>query len=807
MKGFLQRMFGKRAETTARWTLDDGAGWLTLASTVGDRLYLPGIERPERNVLWAFICCMRRATAISQCPLRISDADGNIIEGGDLFNLLASPNTWQDGTEMIGECEAGLTLRNEWFLAPVAVGAGARPDELVGLNPKNLTPILGTHLPTGRRIAMGWLYIDPETGRTQTFTAGELIHITGPDPSAGLRAIDPSLPLRRTYQMDMGTRDQNLGVFLHGGVPSIVLSTEQAITPDQGREFIQRWVDNYAGYRNAHKPAVLHSGMKAEKMGFSPAELQSLDTLKTLTPQEICAALQVKPAMAGLMVGETGLSQGNSTEEQKVAWWSETGNAEHTRIAAALQVGLVNPFDWTGSVARVRKPSRFEEQEFRLQRQRIATRLRLPPRGTGLFVWFDTSAVEELQQYKLKRVEIFGKLLDRGYLPDEVNEYLDLGLPPHPTNRGTIPFSVVEIGNGTEPTNNTKGTTEEERGISRGGAESAEVAGIFARLEKGLERVARESREITRTGAMSRCACGCGGEAGAHGEVPERLKSLRNQIEALRKPMEKAAAKRWSRFFMEQRERVLGRLGTERGWEKALAEAQRTRGGDSTTEGTKATEEKRKRARAAADDLLSQIFPKGAEDMELVARLTPLWTAQLEDSWKQFNREMAQDEKKNPFQIGDPRVSEAIKARQVQGAKANETTAEDLREIIGAGIEAGAGLQEIADSIAGYYRDNAVGETKARPLTAARTQTAGIINDGRMLAARSAGNMKKGWLHGAPEEPREAHLAAQEEYLANPIPLDEPFVVNGIEMMSPGDASAPIEETANCTCMLVFMAA
>jgi hypothetical protein len=74
-----------------------------------------------------------------------------------------------------------------------------------------------------------------------------------------------------------------------------------------------------------------------------------------------------------------------------------------------------------------------------------------------------------------------------------------------------------------------------------------------------------------------------------------------------------------------------------------------------------------------------------------------------------------------------------------------------------------------------------------------------------MAAARAAGGLLKGWLHGGSSEPRPAHLAAQDRYMAEPIELDEMFSVNGHEADAPGSTELPVEETANCTCCVVFV--
>ena len=72
----------------------------------------------------------------------------------------------------------------------------------------------------------------------------------------------------------------------------------------------------------------------------------------------------------------------------------------------------------------------------------------------------------------------------------------------------------------------------------------------------------------------------------------------------------------------------------------------------------------------------------------------------------------------------------------------------------------GDSTADIGDRIAQYYADNCIGEESVRAQTAAMTQTTGLVNDGRMLAARDVGGLKKFWIHGNPKEPRESHLAA-----------------------------------------------
>jgi len=205
-------------------------------------------------------------------------------------------------------------------------------------------------------------------------------------------------------------------------------------------------------------------------------------------------------------------------------------------------------------------------------------------------------------------------------------------------------------------------------------------------------------------------------------------------------------------------------------------------------------------ARAAAGELL----PLSAENEELLKRMSGLWMEFVTDGWNTVNEEVGLGKDVNAFTANDPSIVESLAKRKIQGFKVNETTEAELRKMLEDSVSEGWTEIELSDRIAQYYSDNCIGLDKVRPQTAARTQTAGLVNDGRMASARSAGNLKKGWLHGGSAEPRPDHIAAQQRYLNAPIGLDEKFDIGGISMDAPGDTSAPIEQVANCTCMVVF---
>lgn len=735
-----------------RSTLDHGPDWLLDPGVEmpfagpSNRLQVPGIQRPAENVLMVYGCLKARTDAIGGVPLRLADASGNLVESSPLAELLAHPNATQPWDQYVRVLEAYATLYDEIVIAKVRQSPDALPDELVPLSPSCLRPNLGVHVPTGTARAISWEYRDPWTGMVKTYLPEDLIIHCGFNPHAPLAALSPLTVLRRTMQGDIAAREQNLALFLNDSTPKLVLETDKHLQKQQADEVLEKWEERQAGFRNRHRTAVLWGGLKANKLGLTPAEMEYLAGLKFLRT-DYYIVFRVKPAMVGEMIGETGLSQGSSTDQQKVEWWEDTGLAQLDLIAG-LHQNLVDEFAGRGAASKsVRAMSNVLAQSFqRTLRRRASTRAATAGSTTRFSIFFDDNAIPALVRHRLGKAEQMAKLCGLGYRPDDMNDFLDLGLPPHPDNLGRVPFSATPIGPGTE-----------EQPPEPAAAPPANQKAL-AELDK-LERMFEEHSRA----------------------VLQKHKQMKAAFDRFVAPREKAAARKFSAFFVEQRKRVLGRMDEAR---------------------ARAGSETRKEIPA---DILQKIFPRNDEDGALFAKLTPLWTEHLADGHAFFNSEAGIPDTANPFTVDDPDVMAALDARKVQGSHINETTQDAFKDILGDAINEGATLEDLSESIAGYYRDNCIGADKARPMTAARTQTAGIVNQGRFMAAQNATGVEKGWLHGGSQEPRETHLAAQDKYLNDPIPIDQEFHLgNGVTCDYPGDPSLGPEDSCNCSCMVVF---
>lgn len=698
----LSRLSPEVLERLSNWEVFNHPGWggSSAAMGVSGEIEVPGMNRAAENVLMVYACVVARREAVGGVPLKLTNKAGDEIEGGPLAALLDQPNLDMTWGGYVRALETYLSIWNMMAIAKVRDGEGL-PSELIPLYPGGMTPRFGAHKVTGTPLLASWEYRDPNTGMFRTFAREDVLVSQGFNPHAPMSPLSPLTVIKRTMQQDIASREANLALQMNDATPSIVLQgpVGSRIESKQADEILDRWVDKYGGFRKKGRPGILWGGMEAKSLGISPKDMEYIAGLKFLRT-DYYMVFRVKPAMVHDVSGETALSQGNSTEEQEVSWWQSVGIPELNMIAQVHQRGLVDEFDW----------------------------------GTdGAEMWFDENQIPALVKHRLARLDQATKLIGFGYRPDDVNQYLDLGLPEHPDNLGRVAFAQQTIG-------------------PEAGEEGDNSKSPIADSQAGTPAAVRMLDELVGL---------------VRARKPKAVAS-RSAFEAFLKPREKAAARRWSRFFIEQRDRVLSRLGS---------------------------------LQRSAESDAAKLMP-GSEDMALAARIGPVIREHMKDGVTFFQESTGNA---GALTIESGENFQAAVAKRIEQAKlANRTTEKALADLLSKSVAEGETAEMLAARVADYYNAQCIGEDAHRPLTAARTETAGIVNEGQLQAAKEVGGLKKIWIHGSPKEAREAHVAAEQAY-AGGIGLDEKFEVNGLECDAPGDASLPPEEVCNCTCMLGFL--
>ncbi|MDD5705425.1 MAG: phage portal protein [Kiritimatiellae bacterium] len=762
-----------------------GAG---AATTIGDVLgsdINSGANAPTSNIVMVYACVRARRDAIGGVEFRAErpGRDGaTTVENGPLVDLLERPNRDMLWGEYVRTIETHLTL---YDVAAIYVDAdGRKPIALVPLHPAGLTVEHGIYAPSGTPTVGAWRYSDPVTGEQRRFEREQVVIHRGYNPDAPLAALTAVTPLRRTILNDNGIREANLALLKNGSVPSFMLSAPGLSTREQARELQQAWQEQNSGIKKRHGVSVTWGQAKAEKLGLTPQEMEFLAGLSALR-QDYYRVFRVAPAMTFDLIGETGLSQGSATDEQIRMWWEMVGTGEIQVIE-----GLHNEIF-----------------------------ARWPAITAGARFVADSSSLPVFVRARQAKVKDVQSLVNLGWKPDDASEYLDLDLPAHADNIARVPFNMQAIGETSEAETTASaaiagGAAEGIQDKALNGAQVASLNAIVQSVASGMlpgeaavlmivgafptipeadakAMIAAAVAFEPETPAPAQSAPGNGGAprgalaalAALERAIGGRANAKRQALDVLRAALTKNEAKRWSRFWVEQRGRV---LEAAKRLPAREAHAETRRRGDE------------------AEQILGKIFDATAENAALAARLAPLWQQEFQAGWDFANQELAVKAADNPFQISDPRIKTALDRWTVHGQLANDTTSEALRKILQESFDEGLTNAELGDKIADYYANNCVGEKSARPQTAARTQVNGIVNESRLMAADEIGGLLKVWNHGSPDEPRPDHVAAAQTYAAG-IPLDQKFKLGAYECDAPGAATLPADEVCNCTCFVTFV--
>lgn len=365
----------------------------------------------------------------------------------------------------------------------------------------------------------------------------------------------------------------------------------------------------------------------------------------------------------------------------------------------------------------------------------------------NFYAWFDLDALPIMQRARQARFTTAGAAMTTMGVPlNVVNELFDLGLPGDLAHGEAVflPFSLQEYGK-EEPLPGAPAPQAPPEGGTPTAAPEGEMPG-----EPMMEALGRAQAWLGQVGQCQTghvCTTIGAYQASIRGSVKLKTGKLR-------------------RFFFEQRGRVIAALN-----------AQIVNG---------VAPEKGFEAKAIED-----LFNLGKENAELLARMKKLLIADLQFGGAQLFKEIG---------LADFAVppAEAIaflgkRANEIKGV--NATTFDQLKTSLAEGLAAGDTQQELTDRVKAVY-------TKASDLRAesiALTETNVAINSGRFAAMKAAKVEQKAWLASNLMGSRPTHQQAAADYKTG-IPLTEPFVVGGEELLYPGDPAGSAGNVINCRC-------
>ncbi len=336
------------------------------ASAVGAMTAIHGVGRPAwtprdavsltrvgygGNVV-GFRCVRMIAEAAAATPLRFSEGGAALAEH-PLLALLDRPSPGQDGAALLEALYGHLLLAGNAYVEAAGAEDGVAPAELHILRPDRVRVIPGRD---------GW----PEGYEYRVGAKAHVFDMTGPcPPLLHLRAFHPlddhygmspleaaavSVDIHNAAAkwtkalLDNAARPS--GAVIYKGVDG-----HGAMTDEQYKRLVEELETNHQGARNAGRPMLLEGGLDWKPMGYSPSEMEFLET-KNAAAREIALAFGVPPMLLGLPGDNTYANY----QEANRAFYRQTVAPLVRRTAAALSAWL--GWRWGGAVRVEADPDR-----------------------------------------------------------------------------------------------------------------------------------------------------------------------------------------------------------------------------------------------------------------------------------------------------------------------------------------------------------------------------------------------------------------------------------------------------------------
>ncbi len=363
-----------------------------------------------------------------------------------------------------------------------------------------------------------------------------------------------------------------------------------------------------------------------------------------------------------------------------------------------------------------------------------------------------------MQEVRKERLDSIAKLASQGMPMEQINEYLALGLVQYPGwEVGYLPINVTPVLNEAGDVNPAPTPGDFSENPASTGDD--EVTGQPGDLEDAPVK--------TMLSALRGRAHGHGHKAGGQNK----------QIWEAHMRLRAAAIKQYqgkvSKLFMAYRAKALKHL--------ASADVGKSAGGGSPL---------------VAKSLVDILFSKEHFSRELLAALEPVTQSVMQRAGDELYSEIGQDD---PWKMAPKSALKFIRGREKLLESVGDTAQAQLNTALANGLAKGETTEQLADRVRGVF--NNLQNFEARRI--AMTETSATYGFTRNEAMNEAGVEYKSWLSSHGPTVREAHAAAEEQYGDAPIPLDEPFVVDGEELMYPGDESGSPGNVINCHCIQI----
>lgn len=387
---------------------------------------------------------------------------------------------------------------------------------------------------------------------------------------------------------------------------------------------------------------------------------------------------------------------------------------------------------------------------------------------TAEFEWDDHPVMVEVRN---GRITALKDLWAMGMPIKDANEFLSLGMQPFAGwDVGYLPFSVAPVDGGlpdSQPDSAETPAAVETQPVEEDNAVKTLRLALLAR-----SRVTHRAKPVCRSidDEFAVFACNHGDGIAQRADRPAREVAQWRTYMSQRRETLRSYESRFNRELMKARSETLANL------EKATK-----LGGVAVMKGK-------------AGEIVFDL--KKFRD-SLFASFKKMGEQALDAAGKQLFKELSHED---PFKYPPEAVLEFVRARENKLSGVPQEVFDRVKESLEEGFINGDTAEQLADRVRTEFND--ISKRRARMI--ASTETGAAYGAGRAEGMQQAGVPGKAWLTSGNDNVRAAHQQAGLDYSPDrPIALDAPFIVDGEELMYPGDSDGSPENVIQCHCVSI----
>ena len=212
----------------------------------------------------------KEASPGSTGRIRASEAVG---EDHPVQRLLDSPNPFWSRGDLWRATETYLGVWGSayWGLERDSLGQVA---EIWPLRPDRMRVI-----PDPNTYIKGFVYVGYGQ-QPVAYVPEDIVWLRYFNPLDEYAGLSPIAPLRLSADMALDALRANRTGLANDSTPGVFIETSDTPTDDEVKEFYERWELRFKGANRARRPVLLSSGMKAGNLGFSPREMEYVQSLR-----------------------------------------------------------------------------------------------------------------------------------------------------------------------------------------------------------------------------------------------------------------------------------------------------------------------------------------------------------------------------------------------------------------------------------------------------------------------------------------------------------------------------------------------